>query len=72
MHNSTLFGMTCDGMDVITKNIKVPIDMKVSDWLCFSGMGAYTYGSKSTFNGMKATDKVIKWEANVHQQTKFS
>lgn len=53
--------MTCDGMDVITKNISVPLDVQVSDWLCLSGMGAYTYGCKSTFNGMRATDKVIEW-----------
>jgi diaminopimelate decarboxylase len=63
--NSTLFGMTCDGMDIITKSINVPNDLKVSDWLCLSGMGAYTYGCKSTFNGMKATDKVIKWPTNI-------
>lgn len=55
MENSSLFGMTCDGMDVITKSINVPKDMKVADWLCFSGMGAYTYGPRSTFNGMAST-----------------
>jgi len=53
--NSTLFGMTCDGMDIITKNIGVPRDLKVGDWLCLSGMGAYTYGVRTTFNGMKST-----------------
>jgi diaminopimelate decarboxylase len=41
----TLFGMTCDGMDVIAKSIGVPGDLKVGDWLCLGGMGAYTYGS---------------------------
>lgn len=25
--NSTLFGMTCDGLDIISKNIGVPIDV---------------------------------------------
>jgi diaminopimelate decarboxylase len=57
--NSTLFGMTCDGMDIITKNISVPREMKVSDWLVISGMGAYTYGCRSNFNGMKSTEKII-------------
>lgn len=71
MHNATLFGMTCDGMDVITKSINVPKNLKVTDWLCFSGMGAYTFGSKSTFNGMRATDKVLKWEATVHRPVEF-
>lgn len=54
--NSTLFGMTCDGMDIITKNLGVPIDVKVGDWFCFSGMGAYTHGCKSNFNGMYTTE----------------
>lgn len=53
--NSTLFGMTCDGLDIITKNLDVPRDVKVGDWLCIAGMGAYTYGCRSNFNGMKTT-----------------
>jgi len=53
--------MTCDGVDIITKNINVPKDLKVSDWLCVSGMGAYTYGCRSNFNGMKSTERVINW-----------
>lgn len=47
--------MTCDGMDIITKSINVPIDMQVGDWLCFNGMGAYTHGCRSNFNGMTST-----------------
>lgn len=47
--------MTCDGMDIITKSLSVPKELKVSDWLCLSGMGAYTYGPKSSFNGMNCT-----------------
>lgn len=51
---STLFGMTCDGMDVIAQNAYVPVELDVGDWLCVSGMGAYTYGSRTEFNGMKS------------------
>lgn len=58
--NSTLFGMTCDGMDIIAKNLPIPVDMKVGDWLCFSGMGAYTHGCRSNFNGMTTTDQIIR------------
>ncbi len=54
---STIFGMTCDGMDVIANNIKTP-NMNVDDWIVLGGMGAYTYGPKSSFNGMVALDKV--------------
>jgi diaminopimelate decarboxylase len=66
-HNSTLFGMTCDGMDIITKNINTPVEMKVGDWLCISGMGAYTYGPKSNFNGMRSTEKIIRWNAKLQE-----
>jgi len=59
--DSTLFGMTCDGMDIIAKSMAVPSGLKVSDWLCISGMGAYTYGCRSNFNGMKSTERVIRW-----------
>ncbi len=45
--------MTCDGIDVITRNIKVPKELKVGDWLCISGMGAYTYSCRTSFNGMQ-------------------
>lgn len=53
--------MTCDGMDVITKSINVPIDAKVGDWLCLGAMGAYTHGCKSNFNGMYTTERIVKW-----------
>jgi diaminopimelate decarboxylase len=61
IQNSTLFGMTCDGMDIIANSIGVPSALKVGDWLCLSGMGAYTYGCRSNFNGMKSTERVIRW-----------
>lgn len=56
-------------MDIITKNINTPVEMKVGDWLCISGMGAYTYGPKSNFNGMKSTEKIIRWNAKLHEDT---
>lgn len=65
LKDSTLFGMTCDGMDVIAKNIAVPASLKVGDWLCVSGMGAYTYGCRSNFNGMRSTDRVIRWNSKL-------
>lgn len=65
--------MTCDGMDIITKSINVPIDAQVGDWLCFGAMGAYTHGCKSNFNGMSTTEKFIRWptmipETVTHQE----
>lgn len=66
--NSTLFGMTCDGMDIITKSISIPIEAKVGDWLCFNGMGAYTHGCRSNFNGMTSTERIIRWPTVVHEE----
>lgn len=52
--------MTCDGRDVIANNFVTP-EMEVGDWLVFGGMGSYTYGPKSKFNGMESTTKVEVW-----------
>lgn len=68
LKKSTLFGMTCDGMDIISKNIGVPVDAKVGDWFCFGGMGAYTHGSKSNFNGMTTTDSTYKLSIPMEQK----
>lgn len=54
LEDSTIFGMTCDGLDIIANNFAVPKDLSVGDWLCFSGMGANTYGPRTTFNGMRS------------------
>jgi ornithine decarboxylase len=55
--NSSLWGPTCDSIDVIAKDILLP-EMNVGDWFYFKQMGAYTIASASTFNGFKKT-KVI-------------
>lgn len=60
--------MTCDGMDIITKSINVPIDIQVGDWLCLGAMGAYTHGCKSNFNGMTTTEKLIKWPTIINEK----
>lgn len=60
--------MTCDGLDVICKNLRAPVDAKVGDWFCFGGMGAYTHGSKSNFNGMKTTEQTFKLEAKCQEK----
>jgi len=57
--------MTCDGRDVIANNIRLPNDIKVGDWICMSGMGSYTYGPRSEFNGMKSAEKIITWNGSL-------
>ncbi len=59
--------MTCDGLDIITQNIHVPTEVKVGDWMLVGGMGAYTYGCRTEFNGMKSCEKIIRWSARVEE-----
>lgn len=66
--DSSLFGMTCDGMDVLAKNINLPVDLKVGDWLVFGGMGAYTVGPRSEFNGMKALSRIERWSGEISSE----
>jgi len=46
----TLFGPTCDSIDVIARDTQIP-ELKIGDWLYFPEMGAYTTASASSFNG---------------------
>jgi Pyridoxal-dependent decarboxylase, C-terminal sheet domain len=47
---STVFGPTCDSIDVIARSVLLP-KLKVGDWLYFNNMGAYTMAAASSFNG---------------------
>lgn len=40
---AVIYGMTCDGTDIIASNVTVPKNIEVDDWFCFGGMGAYTH-----------------------------
>ena len=50
--NSTVFGATCDSLDVILENVSIP-ELEIGDYLCFRDMGAYTYSASSEFNGIR-------------------
>ena len=47
----TIFGSTCDGGDVIYKEIHVPADIQEGDWIVWEDMGAYTNAATTRFNG---------------------
>ena len=47
----TIFGPTCDSMDVIVKNFAID-ELQVGDYLAFEHMGAYTSAAASQFNGV--------------------
>ncbi|XP_076033036.1 antizyme inhibitor 2-like [Oratosquilla oratoria] len=49
---TTIFGQTCDGQDVVCKDVALPI-MKVGEWLMWEDMGAYSLSNTSYFNGFE-------------------
>jgi diaminopimelate decarboxylase len=56
--------MTCDGGDIISKDCYLPVNMEIGDWICVDGMGAYSSGVSTNFNGMK-NDKCEHWSADL-------
>ena len=56
LYSSTVFGPTCDSMDVLSRGVLLP-KMDIGDWMYFQNMGAYTSAAASTFNGFPTTEK---------------
>jgi ornithine decarboxylase len=50
VRTTTLFGPTCDGIDVMMKRVPFP-EMEVDEWLVVPEFGAYTVSAGTTFNG---------------------
>jgi ornithine decarboxylase len=61
-YESTIFGPSCDSMDMITKDYPLP-ELEVGDWLTFENMGAYTTCAASDFNGFRTTKTIFVKEA---------
>ncbi|KAJ6015555.1 hypothetical protein N7540_010146 [Penicillium herquei] len=55
----SIWGPTCDGIDVITERIDLPGLVNTGDWLYFEEMGAYTKCSATRFNGFSDNHEVI-------------
>jgi diaminopimelate decarboxylase len=49
-YESIIWGPSCDSLDFITKNAKLP-ELLIEDRLYVENMGAYTISSSSSFNG---------------------
>lgn len=59
-HNATIFGPTCDSIDVLFENIKLPGNpLNFGDWVMFKSYGAYTLSLETDFNGMPRS--IIKY-----------
>ncbi|XP_058831127.1 ornithine decarboxylase 1-like [Topomyia yanbarensis] len=50
VYNSTVWGPTCDALDQLIENIRMP-ELQIDDWVLFENMGAYTIPVASPFNG---------------------
>jgi len=57
----TLFGRTCDSVDVIAKCERME-ELEIGDWLWFPNMGAYTRATASEFNGFPKPDVFVDEE----------
>ncbi|KAL4878436.1 pyridoxal-dependent decarboxylase [Aspergillus karnatakaensis] len=55
----SIWGPTCDGIDVISQRSLLPGLLDVGDWLYFEDMGAYTKCSATRFNGFSDNHEVI-------------
>ncbi|KAL1960187.1 hypothetical protein VTO42DRAFT_8730 [Malbranchea cinnamomea] len=55
----SIWGPTCDGIDVITKRITLNGRLRVGNWLYFENMGAYTQCSATRFNGFADKHEII-------------
>ncbi|KAL7228049.1 hypothetical protein ACSBR1_022844 [Camellia fascicularis] len=47
---STIFGPTCDGMDIVMRERKLP-ELQLNDLIVFYNMGAYSASTGAKFNG---------------------
>jgi len=55
----SIWGPTCDSIDLIAERALLERTLDVSDWLFFEDMGAYTTASSTTFNGFAAEHEVV-------------
>ena len=54
-----LFGSTCDGGDIISKQIQLPKNLKEGDWIAWPRMGAYTSAATTRFNGIPFNERPV-------------
>jgi ornithine decarboxylase len=54
LYESTVFGPTCDSIDIISENCQLP-DLAIGEWVYVENFGAYTIAAASTFNGFQQT-----------------
>jgi len=65
LHKSSIWGPTCDGLDVVVKESFLP-EMDIGEFMVFKNMGAYTISGAVAFNGIPLPQMVYvastSWE----------
>jgi ornithine decarboxylase len=71
LESSSIWGPTCDSMDLVCQAVDLPSALQVGDWLGFHNMGAYTICAASQFNGFEVSKVVYTadgpWAAEVRR-----
>ena len=70
LYASTVFGPTCDSIDVIARSVLLP-KLDIGDWLYFQNMGAYTMAASSCFNGFEPSEKFYVCSVPLHYLEKI-
>jgi len=52
----SVFGPTCDSLDMVFHDVVTSEPLKVGRWLLFPNCGAYTHAGATNFNGIPAAD----------------
>jgi len=55
----TIFGSTCDGGDVISKEYELPDSIDYGYWIVWENMGAYTKAATTRFNGIPFNERTV-------------
>ncbi len=59
----TVYGPTCDGLDVLPRPLTLPADLGEGDWVEFQRVGAYSLPLRTAFNGFEDCQVVEVGEA---------
>jgi len=54
----TLYGPTCDAVDVLPGEVELPADIRAGDHLEFGQIGAYSLSGRTRFNGLYS-DRIV-------------
>jgi ornithine decarboxylase len=58
-HAFTIYGPTCDSLDVLPHQIDLPSGIRLGDYIEFGLIGAYSYANRTEFNGF-FPDRIVE------------